>query len=199
VNRIAPAEAQRPREPAWNHFHDTRREPTSPCGPGAAPGKIASPTSALLRESVGHGSLVTEDQREVSPLSGGVMSQPLSGPLQAGLCFLPLPLPAAPSAHLTMRFPLTGGLRAYHVALRKHAWVRSRLYAGGSTTAPGEFGAPGPGHVPFGPSQQHLGLVLCDDAYSGSPGLTLPRLLVPDRLGAGSRNLRSRFGCHPCG
>ena len=47
---------------------------------------------------------------------------------------------------------LAGGLRAYHVASRKPAWVRSRLYAGGSSSAPGEFGAPGPGHVPFGPS-----------------------------------------------
>jgi hypothetical protein len=48
--------------------------------------------------------------------------------------------------------PLAGGLRAYHVALRKHAWVRSRLYAGGSSSTPGEFEAPGPGHIPFGPS-----------------------------------------------
>jgi len=45
-----------------------------------------------------------------------------------------------------------GELRAYHVAPQKPAWVRSRLYAGGSSSAPGEFGAPGPGHVPFGPS-----------------------------------------------
>jgi hypothetical protein len=28
-------------------------------------------------------------------------------------------------------------------------WVRSRLFAGGSTTAPEEFGASGPGRVPF--------------------------------------------------
>ena len=33
------------------------------------------------------------------------MSQPLSGPLQAGLRFLPRPLPAAPSAHLTAGLP----------------------------------------------------------------------------------------------
>src|SRR5260221_6777495 len=43
---------------------------------------------------------------EVCPLSGGVMSQPLSVPLQVGICFLPDPLPAAPSAHLATRFPL---------------------------------------------------------------------------------------------
>src|SRR5262249_20222000 len=29
------------------------------------------------------------------------------------------------------------------------AWVRSRLFAGGSPSAPGKFGAPGPGHAPF--------------------------------------------------
>ena len=44
---------------------------------------------------------------------------------------------------------LAGGLRAYHVASREHAWIRSRLDAGGSSSAPGENGAPGPGHVPF--------------------------------------------------
>jgi hypothetical protein len=33
------------------------------------------------------------------------MSQPLSGPLQAGLRFLPRPLPAAPSAHLAAGLP----------------------------------------------------------------------------------------------
>src|SRR5262245_7266356 len=43
--------------------------------------------------------------RDVSSLSRGVMSQPLSGPLQAGLRFLPRPLPAAPSAHLTAGLP----------------------------------------------------------------------------------------------
>ena len=46
---------------------------------------------------------------------------------------------------------LAGGLRAYHVASPKPAWVRSRLYAGGSTSALGKFGVPSPGHVPFGP------------------------------------------------
>jgi hypothetical protein len=47
---------------------------------------------------------------------------------------------------------LAGGRRAYRVASQKSSWVRPRLYAGGSSSAPGELGAPGPGHVPFGPS-----------------------------------------------
>lgn len=40
-------------------------------------------------------------QREVGTLARGVMSQPLSGPLQAGLRLLPPPLPAGLSGHLT--------------------------------------------------------------------------------------------------
>ena len=47
---------------------------------------------------------------------------------------------------------LAGGRRAYHVASPESSWVRPRLYAGGTISAPGELGAPGPGHVPFGPS-----------------------------------------------
>src|SRR3954469_25439710 len=51
---------------------------------------------------------VRQHPREVGPLSRGVISpsaQLLSGPLQAGLRFLPRPLPAAPSAHLTAGLP----------------------------------------------------------------------------------------------
>jgi len=45
---------------------------------------------------------------EVCPLSRGVMllgTQPLSAPLQSGVRFLHLPLPAALSARLATRFP----------------------------------------------------------------------------------------------
>src|SRR5262249_25447222 len=97
---------------------------------------------------------------EVCPLSGGVMWQPLSGPLPAGLRLLPDPLPAVPSARLAVRFPLREDYGLTTLRCGHTAWVRSRPYAGGSTAAPGEFGAHGLGHVPCGPSQQHLGLVL---------------------------------------
>src|SRR5262252_6558086 len=53
-------------------LHDTRLVPTgrAPARPGAAPASIsAADISACLPESVGRGSLVTEDPREVSPLS----------------------------------------------------------------------------------------------------------------------------------
>jgi hypothetical protein len=46
---------------------------------------------------------------------------------------------------------LTGGLRAYHVPPVEQGWVRSCLDAGGSSSTPDEFGASGPGHLPFGP------------------------------------------------
>jgi hypothetical protein len=47
---------------------------------------------------------------------------------------------------------LAGGRRAYHVASQEPSWVRPRLDAGGSSSAPDESEASGPGHSPFGPS-----------------------------------------------
>jgi hypothetical protein len=127
---------------------------------GAAPASVAAADiSALLPESVGQGSLVTEDQREVSRLAPrddvAGKAQPLSGPLQAGVRLLPPPLPAASSASLTGRFPVLGSVRGTTGLPRFVAvpvWVRSRLSAGGASSAPEEFGASGPDHVPFGPS-----------------------------------------------
>src|SRR5437870_5777656 len=46
---------------------------------------------------------VRQHPREVCTLSGGVMSQPVCGPLQTGFRLLPRPLPAAPSARLPSR------------------------------------------------------------------------------------------------
>src|SRR6516225_5306579 len=98
-------------------LHDTRLVPTgrAPARPGAAPASIsAADISACLPLSVGRGSLVTEDPREVSPLSrrGDVVrgrTHPLSDPLQVGLGFLPHPFPAASSAPLAGRLPSRGG------------------------------------------------------------------------------------------
>jgi hypothetical protein len=54
-----------------------------PCVPGAAPDRVApADISASPPESVGHGSLVTEDHREVGPLSRGVMSPGGSTPVR---------------------------------------------------------------------------------------------------------------------
>jgi hypothetical protein len=120
-------------------------------------------------------------QREVCPLLRGVMLQPLSAPLQNGIRFLPPPLPAAPSAHLAVRFPssplaygagrTTGLPRSADVP----QWQRPHLYAGGSPSAPQEFGACGPGHVPLWSKRvSSLRLFVGDDAYDASPGLTMP-------------------------
>src|SRR5262249_38439619 len=125
---------------------------------GAAPACIsAADISACLPWSVGRGSLVTEHPREVSPLSrrGDLVrgrTHPLSDPLQIGLRFLPHPSSAAPSASFAVSLPLRGGQRGYFVHLLDPSGVRSCLSAGGAPSAPGELVAPGPDHVPFGPS-----------------------------------------------
>jgi len=43
------------------------------------------------------------------------MFQPVSRPLQAGLRFFRIPLPAAPTAFLAVRLPFPAALRAYPV------------------------------------------------------------------------------------
>jgi hypothetical protein len=114
--------------------------------------------------------------REVCPLAGGVLSQPLSGPLQVGIRFLPPPLPAALSGRLAAPLPVdTGEQRAYHVP-------RVELLGG-----LGRASTPVVQHLRVPSSErhnlttyllvqacQHLWLVLCDDANGASPGLTLP-------------------------
>ena len=141
----------------------TCREPPSRYAPGAdEPLRVWSRTSrdcpadssALLRLSVGHGSLVTKDHREVGPLSGGVMLQPLSDRLPVGVGLLPNPLPAGLSGGLTTPLPglCPGNPTSLPRCVAETAWVRPCLYAGGPTAAPGEFGAPGPDHIPFDPS-----------------------------------------------
>lgn len=73
-----------------------------------------------------------KDQTEVCPLARGVMllggAQPLSGLLLADLRLLRPPLPAAPSAYLTVRFPLQGryGLTKFRV---RHANGVGALYS----------------------------------------------------------------------
>ena len=118
---------------------------------------------------------VRPHQREVGPLSRGVMSQPLSDPLQAGLRLLPRPLPAVPSARLAAGLPSREG---YGLTTLHHGNPRGL----------------GPAYTPVAhhlrrvssehpdlatnllvQAYQHLWLVLCDDACGGSPGLTVPR------------------------
>ena len=100
---------------------------------------------------------------------------------------------------------LAGGRRAYHVASQESSWVRPRLYAGGSSSAPDEFSS-----IRTWPltilvqAYQHLWLVLYYDAYGGSPGLAIPRAPGPrpprcwqsrPRLALRSPPLRMRIRC----
>src|SRR5262249_11343721 len=130
----------------------SRRSRWDTC-PGAAPASIAAADiSALPPESVGHGSRVTQDHGEVSPLSWGVMSPGGSTPIRPATGRPSLPprsftrRPIGPSCE---RLSLAGGRRAYHVPPTYRGWGGSQLSAGGAASACGEFGAPHPGHVPF--------------------------------------------------
>src|SRR5262249_5612199 len=121
---------------------------------------LPPPTYLLVSPgSVGQDSLVTADPREVCRLSP-------RGDIARGLnlypahyrpafaCSLP---PSPPSRGLALRLAVRGRQRPRGATglprfVAVPVWVRSRLSAGGATTAPEEFGASGPGHVPFGPS-----------------------------------------------
>ena len=60
-------------------------------------------------------SLVKRDHKEVGPISREVILQPLSIPLQNGLRFFLVPLPAAPTVFLTVHLPFPATQRAYPV------------------------------------------------------------------------------------
>src|SRR5262249_19762468 len=114
----------------------------------------AADLSASLPESGGRGSLVNEDQREVSALSRGVMLPSGSTPIRpvTGRRWLaPSSFTRCPVGGPCGLLSLAGGRRAYHVPLTYQGGGRSQLFAGGSPSAPDEFRASGPDHVPFGP------------------------------------------------
>jgi hypothetical protein len=92
--------------------------------------------------------------REVCPLARGVMSPSGSTPIRSITGRPSLPPSSCTRSPIGWPYDLPtprGGLRAYHVPQVEQGWVRSCLYAGGSTSTPDEFGASGPGHAPFGP------------------------------------------------
>jgi hypothetical protein len=158
-------------------LHDTRREPTNRtldlavgARLGAAPASIsAADISACLPLSVGRGSLVTEDPREVSPLSRRgdvVLHRQVRRQLRLGRPIFvegspfirsiierhslpPSSLPRCPINLLCSRPSLAGRQRGYFVHLVDRSGVRSCLSAGGAPSAPGDVATPGPDHVPF--------------------------------------------------
>src|SRR5262249_41061292 len=186
-------------------LHDTRRVPTdrARARPGAAPASIsAADMSASLPESVGQGSLVTEDLREVSPLSRSgdvalhrqvgrqlLLGRPLfveDSPFIRSITDRPLlppsSLPRCLISVLCSRPSLAGRRRGYFVHLFDPSGVRSCLSAGGASSATGDIATPVPGHVPFWSKPNSIfGLSLFTAFISTSPGLTSSGRLAPDR------------------
>ena len=185
--------------PAWSRrtVHATffpSRECQSGAHPGAAPASIsAADISACLPESVDRGFLVTEDLREVSPLSRRgdvVLHRPVGRQLRLGrpisvedspsirsiterLSLPPSSLPRCLISLLCSWPSLAGRQRGYFVHLFDHSGVRSCLSAGGAPSAPGDTATPGPDHVPFWSQPISIfGWSFLTAFISTSPGLT---------------------------
>jgi hypothetical protein len=119
-------------------------------------------------------------QREVCPLSRGVMLQPLSAPLQHGIRFLPPPLPAAPSARLAVRFPSTplvygaGETTGLPRSADVPEWIGRICTPVARHLRRRSSGPPDLATYLLVQAVQQLALVLCDDAYDALPGLAIP-------------------------
>ena len=95
---------------------------------------------------------------------------------------------------------LAGGRRADHVASQESSWVRPHLDAGGTSSAPDEFAASGPGHVPFWSKPvSTFGLSLFTTLAAVHLGWPYHAPLAPDRPGAGSRRFSSHLRGHHFG
>ena len=146
---------------------------------GAAPASVAAADlSASPPEVCLSGSLVTPDQREVCRLSPRdhvaagsagripflcsslcafcgstpirtITARPSLSPSSFTRCPIGSPCGSRSLGPVGVRGREDNRLTTFR---RCTGVVRPHLYAGGSASAPREFGAPGPGHVPFGPS-----------------------------------------------
>ena len=152
--------------------------------------------SALLPNAGWLSCPVRPHQREVCSLAGRVMSpsgstpiRPITGwPSLAPSSFTRCPVRSSydsPCCRWDSR--ATGLPRSAGGTTR---WFRSRLFAGGAPSAPEEFGASGPDHLPFWPKPNSaaalrrarlsphcsstFGLSLVTTFTDASPGLTLP-------------------------
>ena len=139
------------------HLYVTSLEPTTEPSEAAPARGLHSADISALPPQVGLPMVhVDQHQREVCRLSprGDVARRlnPYPPHYRAAFACSLLPYPPPHRLALRLAFPdgeTTGLPRSAGVPLM---WVRSRLFAGGSPSAPEEFGTSGPGHVPFGPS-----------------------------------------------
>jgi len=139
--------------PRGGNLSVTTAEPATEMSTVAAvaPAKVVATAPADLHHSLrrlADGSRPPTPRGSLPPFGWGPVPTPLR-PITGRHSLSPRSSTRSPVGSSYDSLSLAGGLRAYHVASPKPAWVRSRLYAGGSSSAPGKFGVPGPGHVPF--------------------------------------------------
>ena len=183
-----------------HHLHDTgleltsgtRRRPHQQCE--CLLSSALSPEASLFRRSRDE-----RHQREVGPLSRGVISPEGSTPIRScyrsGLRFLPPSSTRRPLGNpLAAGLPRKGGRRAYHVPRMYQGWFRLCLSAGGSDSdGRGRETPLHLGHVTFWfKPLSAFGLLDLTTFISSSPGLAMPSTLAPNRLRASSRRALSR-------
>ena len=180
----------------WTLLRQSRRPKI---GGGRTTGVAARDRSALPPEPVGCRFTSANTRGKSARFARGDLATPIR-PI-TGRPSLPPPSFTRRPVGSPCGWPtLAGGRRAYHVASRETSWVRPRLYAGGSSYAPDEFEAPGPGHLPFWSKPiSTFGLFLLTTLTAVHLGWPYHAPLVPDRRGAGSRDLGSHSGRHPEG
>src|SRR6516165_2017999 len=127
---------------------------------GAAPAGIsAADISACLPESVGQGSLVTEDQREVCPLSGRVISpggSTLIRSITDRLSLSPSSFTRRPVSFPYESLSPCGRTTGLPRFVDMPEVGRSQLSAGGASSASGDCQAPEPDHMPFWPKRDSI-------------------------------------------
>ena len=133
-----------------HHLHDTGLELTS--GTRRRPHQQQAAVICSVSQASCSDGLVRRHQREVGPLSRGVISPEGSTPIRPATG-----RPSLPPSSSTRR-PLgspyggptpKGGRRAYHVPRTYQGWFRLCLFAGGSTAAAGEREHPCTGPLTF--------------------------------------------------
>lgn len=121
-----------------------------------------------------------KDHAEVCPLSREVMSQPLSGPLQPSLRFFRTPMPAPPTAFLTVSLPAWAAIRVFRVPRRSHEWFRFRLFTGSILSVLPQYLRSRPATFPFWVRPVSVfGLLVMTMFIGDSDSLTLPSSLAP--------------------